>query len=162
MNIADIKSELDLRHWLAEYKKFKIDWVEPGLYGSSMGAPDCKVHYYDWIISLELKIFVQNKYGIKCSVRPSQRRWHYQHMRTGGRSAILAFVFGSHKTSSDCDKLILIRGDNIPWRDYASHPESHCKDGRLNYRLVGNMFDDNVKAHNELEKCLFQHYFWEE
>lgn len=126
MNIND---ELDLRHWFKKEigLQVQIQWVEPAKYGSTVGVPDCYANCGSAKVGIELKIWERTKNGIKCKMRPIQRRWHHMNMKSGGRSAVLAHVH---------QQFILVRGDHIPLRDYASHKDSGCSDGQLMYETI--------------------------
>jgi hypothetical protein len=119
-----MENELQLRHWLAEQLSppITIQWIEPGRYGSSIGAADCNVKCGLVLVSLELKIWETTKKGVKCKMRPVQRRWHHVSMRKGQRTAVLASV-GNY--------IILVRGDHVPLRDYAIDKNSGVEDGEL-------------------------------
>ena len=130
MHPIDIHNESDLRTWLTENvsPKVSIQWVEPGRYGSTIGAADAHLSCGTLAVSLELKIWETTRRGIKCVMRPIQRRWHHMSMRSGKRTAILAHIKNG--------QIILVRGDHIPLRDYADDARSGCKDGSLEHSTV--------------------------
>jgi hypothetical protein len=131
---TSIVDETNLRQYVRNNveNNIEIQWVEPGKYGSSMGAADCNLKCGQRIVSLELKIWKETRNGIKCEMRPVQRRWHHMTMRRGGRTAVLAHIINSFQTN----RMILVRGDHIPLRDYSSHPQSGCADGQLIYSSI--------------------------
>ena len=147
MEQQNINLELDLRHWLKENvdKKARIQWIEPGKYGSSIGAPDCYVHLGHEKVGIETKYFVEKRRGIMCKVRPVQRRWHHIAYQGGTKCAILAAVVGVNGEKF----IILIRGDKVPKRDYADDESSGCKNGKLEMSIVTKenlnrlLFDDS-------------------
>jgi hypothetical protein len=126
MIIQNILSEGDLREWLRDYAKscsVSLQWVEPTLRGSTIGAPDVIMKADGVEIPIELKVLVRMRKGIKFTVRPAQRRWHHMGMKKGNKSALLFIEMSSN------NKLWLVRGDKIPLRDYAAHPDSGCENG---------------------------------
>jgi hypothetical protein len=168
LKLNDISSEPDLRQWLRDHidwaeGRLKLTWIEPSIYGSSVGQPDCTISSEGEKIGVELKYLLKTRKGIKWTVRPSQRRYHHMHMRNGGKSALLAYIPAENR-------LILVRGNNIPLRDYISDPASGFagKDPMLveaafSWRI--NMFSVNPdeNAIYQLEKYLFgDSYFWSE
>lgn len=159
MKLSDINKEGDLRDWLSEWiikceGRIKLEWVEPAIFGSAIGAPDCKLNNGEMTIGLELKYLLSTKRGIKWAVRPAQRRYHHLHVKHGGKSALLAWIMAK-------DELVLVRGDHIPLRDYATDVSSGCAHGLcimevLNYFSV----DPNANAMDILERTLFHNDFW--
>ena len=149
MQVKDIKDELGLRHWLKEHltTKARIQWVEPSIYGSSIGSPDCHIYMCSEKISLELKYWEEKRRGILCKVRPVQRRWHHVNFASGVLCGVLACV----ETKSSNKYIILVRGDHVPKRDYADDPDSGCYGGKLDYEVV-----DEVS----LNTFLFTTGFW--
>jgi hypothetical protein len=160
MTLKDILSEGDLRKWLSEHAphvKVALQWVEPSLYGSSIGAPDViMAHGVDIPVSVELKVLMRMTKGIKFTVRPAQRRWHHMGMRTGRRSALLFIELASN------NKLWLMRGDKIPLRDYASHPDSGCELGLSDMWQVNALKINDLSCMEYLKSLLFIHEskFW--
>jgi hypothetical protein len=161
MKLDDIASEQNLREWMRDWihvceGRLKLEWIEPNIYGSTVGGPDVKVTYEHTMIGLELKYLTTSRKGIKWAVRPAQRRYHHMLARRGGRSALLAYVGGAQE-------FILVRGDDIPLRDYASSPSSGCKEGvvktwPLNYFSV----DTDKSSMFNLEDLLFNNEdFWQ-
>lgn len=133
-----IGCELDLRHWLRDRvgesgRKYTVKWIEPSKWGSSVGQPDCRLTCGRESVDVELKHLYLKTKGIEWKVRPVQRRYHHMGMREGRRSALLASV----EMKKGLVILILIRGDKIPLRDYASHPDSGCANGREEYDWLG-------------------------
>jgi hypothetical protein len=162
MKIIDINSESDLRQWLKDNihyaKGLKLDWIESSKYGSSWGQPDVNINCNEVTVSVELKYLLTTRKGIKWTLRPAQRRWHHIHARKGGKSIVMAFVPASNS-------LILVRGSNVPRRDYASHPDSGCKNGEVDTHWRINMapINQDENAMILLERYLFRHdYFWED
>jgi hypothetical protein len=127
--------ERDLRKWLRDNieNNVTVQWIEPGKYGSTMGAADCNLKCGQSVVSVELKIWKENRNGIKCEMRPIQRRFHHISMKKGARTAVLAHVSGSILYSP---RTILVRGDHVPLRDYASHKDSGCPNGQLIYSTI--------------------------
>lgn len=159
MKLNEIVSENDLRYWLQEWifeceGRMSLEWVEPMIYGSTVGAPDCKIKYEDKTVGIELKYLLSTKKGIKWTLRPAQRRYHHMNMHKGGRSALLAYVPAS-------GELVLVRGDHIPLRDYARDPDSGCIGGKVRAQHL-NFFslDIDKQAIFELERLLFLDEFW--
>lgn len=160
MKLQDINKEDDLRHWVKDHLSYcegrvTIDWIEPAMFGSSVGQPDVQFKSEDTKIGIELKYLLRTKKGIKWTLRPAQRRYHHMTAKAGGKSAILAYIPASNK-------LILCRGDHVPLRDYARDPDSGCVNGEalfleINYFSV----DPNKNAMLVLEKVLFHSTFWE-
>jgi hypothetical protein len=154
VKLENIKSETDLRNWLTEWVgeccgRVTIEWVEPSLYGSSVGAPDCKIKSEGISVGLELKYLECTRKGIKWKVRPAQRRYHHMGMRSGQKSALLAWI-------KQTSKLVLVRGDHIPLRDYSTDKESGCAHGlvimeELNYHSIKS----DTQAIFNLEDLLF-------
>lgn len=148
--------ELQLRHWLFENLSRAVDiqWVEPGRYGSTVGAPDCNVKKDGRTVSLELKVWKRTRKGIKCEMRPVQRRWHHMTMRRrhtetkfGSLCAVLFNIYGT-------SEVYLLRGDRVPLRDYATNKSSGCIDGELRITRISN--------DNDIESLLFDEMstFW--
>jgi hypothetical protein len=161
MKLENIKNEPDLREWLRTHIKecegrVKIEWVEPNLYGSSIGAPDCKLNSEDKTIGLELKFLNMTRKGIKWLVRPGQRRWHRMHAIKGGRSALLACIAGKND-------IILVRGDHVPLRNYSIDPNSGVAgDDFITNNLSYLMIDRDRQTIFNLESMLFHdESFWE-
>jgi hypothetical protein len=126
MKLIDIRNETDLREWLRDQSMPGVtrQWVEPSpLLGSDIGCADVILKYGEARVDLELKYLYRTRNGIKYLVRPSQRRFHHMTMRRGGRTAMLFIL-------DETQELYLMRGDHIPLRNYASHPESGCVDGK--------------------------------
>jgi hypothetical protein len=156
MKIENISRETDLREWLSENivhceGRIVINWIEPSRYGSSVGQPDCTITSSGMnVIGLELKYLLKTRRGIKWTVRPSQRRYHHMLMKHGGRSALLAWVPAEYR-------MLLVRGDKIPLRDYVDDPNSGVDDFNI------NIFSINVdmNAIFQLEQYLFhEDFFW--
>ena len=166
MRIQSIKEELDLRHWLSDELSpdkpngLRLEWIEPGRYGSSEGAPDCKITVHRQTISLELKHLYMKSKGIEWKVRPVQRRWHHMGAKFGNRSALLA----SLDNGTGFIQLLLIRGDRIPLRDYASDPSSGCVNGKAIYDILqGGKTDERGFMTYEiqhLKRLLFTDTYW--
>jgi hypothetical protein len=163
MNIENITTENDLRDWLRDnihycQGRLTLKWIEPSKYGSSVGQPDCKISKGSDEIGVELKYLLTTRNGIKWTIRPSQRRYHYMHMRNGGKSALLAYIPADNR-------LILIRGNKIPLRDYANHPDSGCIDGKVDTSWRINMApgQPDRNAILLLEEYLFNRpWFWKD
>ena len=158
MKLKDILSEGDLRQWLrtqAPRVGIDLQWVEPALYGSSVGAPDVIMkHSVDVPISIELKILLQMKKGIKFTLRPAQRRWHHM----GKKYSALLFV-----ELNTVNKLWLVRGDKIPLRDYASHKDSGCKDGICDMWIINRVdtfSDESVMRYLKFLLFGVESHFW--
>lgn len=117
-----------------------VQWVEPGRFGSTMGAADCILKLGVMSISLELKIWEVTRNGIRCEMRPVQRQWHHNTMKNGGRCAVLFNLKGTTEMG-------LVRGDHVPLRPYASDKMSGCHDGKLRHmRFFGDfrwLMDDD-------------------
>jgi hypothetical protein len=160
MKLENVGSEGDLRNWLTDNlahceQRLKLEWVEPSIYGSSVGAPDCKIKSGNKSVGLELKYLLSTRKGIKWTIRPAQRRYHHMNLRNGGCSAILAF-------SAAEEKLYLVRGDHVPLRDYASDVASGCPKGVVQMEVLDYMsVDRDRQAMFELEQQLFHDEFWE-
>jgi hypothetical protein len=159
MKLNEVASEGDLRYWLQEWiseceGRLKLEWVEP-TFGSTVGAPDCKLSSNNETIGLELKYLLTTKKGIKWTVRPAQRRYHHMHAKHGGKSALLAYIAAN-------EELHLVRGDHIPLRDYASDKESGCAH-ELVKMIHLNIFglDTDKQSIFELERLMFHNNFWE-
>ena len=160
MKISDIASETDLRNWLDEWistceGRIHMEWIEPAKYGSSVGAPDAKLIADRQSVGLELKYLLTTRKGIKWTVRPAQRRYHHMLGRTGGRSALLAYIPASNE-------LCLVRGNNIPLRDYSKDPDSGCAQGKvtkweLNY---GTVYPDRQAIYNLEDYLFYNDNFW--
>jgi hypothetical protein len=161
MKLNEVASEGDLRYWLQEWiseceGRLALEWVEPMMYGSTVGAPDCKVSYNRKTVGLELKYLISTRKGVKWTMRPAQRRYHHMNAKAGGRSALLAYLAAQ-------EKLVIVRGNHIPLRDYASDKESGCAHGlvimeELNYFSI----DSDQQAIFNLENLIFtSDAFWE-
>jgi hypothetical protein len=168
MNIEDIASESDLRDWLRTNihycnGRLKLDWVEPSIYGSTVGQSDVNIISGYEKIGVELKYLLTTRKGIKWTLRPAQRRYHHMHMKKGGKSALLAYI------PAEGD-LRLVRGDKIPLRNYISDPGSGYENEMWESTIAAlswkvNMFsvrpDENAIL--QMERYLFDHAnFWEE
>jgi hypothetical protein len=160
MKLENITSEGDLRNWLTDQifeceGRLGLEWIEPAKFGSTIGAPDCKIKYGISSIGLELKYLISTKKGIKWAVRPAQRRYHHMLAFHGGRSALMAFIAAKQE-------LYLVRGDHIPLRDYASDPQSGCANRLVKMTHLDFMsIDRDRQAMFALEDNLFQDEFWE-
>ena len=157
MKLQDIKSEDDLRTWLREQAPIIVDvefqWVEPNIYGSTVGAGDLILKHRGVKIDLELKYLESHKRGTKFTIRPSQRRFHHMSMRKGGKTSLLWI-----ENIKNENKLFLLRGDHIPRRNYIFDPESGQTEDRR--WLVNNKAD--VIAISNLKQILFKDlmYWW--
>jgi hypothetical protein len=161
MKLENINSEGNLRRWFGDILKglagVTHKWVEPNtLLGSAIGAPDIDVGFDRKKVGLELKYLYVLRKGIKWTVRPAQRSYHHMLARRGGRSALLAIV-----NDKNINTLILVRGDKIPLRDYASHPSSGCIDGRCDITRILPETDDRETVLTMLE-ILFSEEYWGE
>jgi hypothetical protein len=157
MKLNEVASEGDLRYWLQEWISecdgiLKLEWIEPMIYGSTIGVPDCKIKSGNQSIGLELKYLLSTKKGIKWVVRPSQRRYHHINAKAGGRSALLAYLAAR-------SELVLVRGDHIPLRDYATDKESGCAHGLVILDYMSK--DSDKQAIFKLEKLIFNDEYWE-
>jgi hypothetical protein len=154
MLLQNITSESNLREWLRESRfagGIKLQWVEPGLYGSTMGAADVIIKRDDIGIQTELKYLHRNSHGIKFTVRPVQRRFHHMSMKHGGQTCLL-FVL------SDTKQMFVVRGDRIPLRDYASDKASGCANGKVDtWPVLGTSNEDQIF---HLTNILFGKDFW--
>jgi hypothetical protein len=165
MQIMDIKDEGDLRKWLGEHIKetcgrVQIEWIEPAKYGSSIGSPDCKLKSEAQTIGLELKYLTATKNGIKWMVRPAQRRYHHLNALKNGRSALLAFI--DEPKGHVKKRIVLVRGDHIPLRNYASDPNSGCNSIEAKMTDISYFsLDQDRQAIFILEGILFHEDFWE-
>jgi hypothetical protein len=124
VKLANIKNEDDLRAWLREHNKFmngvSLQWVEGStIHGSNVGAADVIMKYGDMKVDVELKYLDRTRYGLKYTLRPSQRRFHRISMMKGGRTALLAVENGNKQ-------MFLMRGDHVPRRYYVDDPDSGC------------------------------------
>jgi hypothetical protein len=159
MKLENVGCESDLRHWLTDQifeceGRLKLEWIEPSLYGSSVGAPDCKIKFGISSIGLELKYLLSTKKGIKWSVRPAQRRYHRMLSHHGGRSALLVYVAAK-------EELYLVRGDHVPLRDYSTDPASGCQHGLVKMEHLDYMsLDRDRQAMFQLEDNLFSEDYW--
>jgi hypothetical protein len=160
MKLADIMNEDDLRTWLREQAPIIIDvslqWVEPAMYGSSVGCADVILKHKREKVDVELKYLECMKKGIKFTLRPSQRRFHHMSMRRGHKTSLLAVANIFNK-----NVMFLMRGYHIPLRDYASDPSSGCADGIIIRRILNEKAD--VLAISQLKSVLFNDLsYWEE
>jgi hypothetical protein len=160
MQLENINGEGDLRRWLGAQLKLlagvNYHWIEPNiLLGSTVGAPDIEVGFDNKKIGLELKYLEVKRKGIKWTVRPVQRQYHHSLARRGGRSAILAIVNDKNENT-----LILVRGDKVPLRDYSSHPQSGCIDGKCDITRILPEIDDKETVLTTLE-LLFSEEYWD-
>lgn len=130
--IDDITSEDDLRHWLAHQilirneknvMKIKLTWIEPA-FGSTIGAPDAQIDYAGQSFGFELKHFHRLTRGVFYKIRPVQRRYHVMGFRGGKKLLIMATI-----ANENSNELVLIRGDNVPLRDYCDIKGSGCQKG---------------------------------
>jgi hypothetical protein len=160
MQFQNITSEGDLRTWMRSNiseceGRVKIEWIEPSLYGSSIGMPDCKIVSEDKSIGLELKYLELTRKGIRWTVRPVQRRYHRMLAIRGGRSALLAYIAG-------IKELVLVRGDHVPLRNYASDPNSGVEgDDAIVNNLSYFSIDKDRQTMFNLEEMLFHNSdFW--
>lgn len=141
--------ENELRKWLADtcWPLLDVQWVEPGRYGSTQGAADAIVRDGVMDVALELKIWERKRRGIKCVMRPVQRQWHHKMMRRGNKCAVLFNV-------KDTDEIYLLRGDRVPWRDYADDQYSRCVDGQLRLTVVQDDFQQLLFNNDD------RYHFW--
>jgi hypothetical protein len=160
VKLENITSEGDLREWLTDHisaceGRLGLEWIEPSLYGSSVGSPDCKIHSDGKTVGLELKYLLTTKKGIKWSLRPAQRRYHHMFAKQEGKSAILAYIGAK-------EHLVLVRGDNVPLRDYAKDPASGCAHGLCKMEIMNFMsINPDHEAMFEVERYLFNNSdFW--
>jgi hypothetical protein len=156
VKLENVTSEGDLRNWLSDHidynteGRLKLEWIEPNIYGSSIGGPDVKIQGWGKTVGLELKYLLSTKKGIKWAVRPSQRRYHHLHVKQGGRSALMAYIAKN-------DELVLVRGDHIPLRDYAKDVSSGCAHGLVKMEVLNFMsIDMDRQAIFTLEDFLFE------
>lgn len=130
--LDDITSEDDLRKWLAHQiiirnekhvMKIRLTWIEPA-FGSSMGAPDAQIDYQGESFGFELKHFHRLARGVCYKIRPVQRRYHVMGFRGGKKLLVMATIVNANN-----NELVLIRGDNVPLRDYCDIKGSGCEKG---------------------------------
>jgi hypothetical protein len=160
MILENVSSENGLRNWLTDNLhhcegRITVEWIEPAPYGSTEGAPDCKLKSEGMTVDLELKFLLSTKKGIKWTVRPAQRRYLHMSIKNGNRSALLAFIAAT-------EELHLIRGDHVPLRDYAKDPSSGCAHGLVKMNHIDYFsVDRDRQAMFNLESILFQSpLFW--
>jgi hypothetical protein len=157
LKLSEIKGEDDLRTWLREQAPIIIDvefqWVEPNMYGSTIGAGDLILKRQGVKVDLELKYLVRTRRGTKFTIRPAQRRFHHMSMKRGGKTSLLWV-----ERIRDENKLFLLRGDHIPLRNYISDPDSGQIDDR---RWMVNDKVDAIAISN-LKHILFKDlmYWW--
>jgi hypothetical protein len=151
MKHQNIKSETDLRDWLKEHcpSLINLQWVEPGLYGSTIGAGDVIMKRDGVKIDLELKHLDHTRKGTRFDIRPAQRRFHRMSMKRGAKTALLAT-----ERVNDFLRIFLIRGDHIPLRPYASDPDSGCPNGNDRRQTLSSGTPDFVIM-GRLEWLLF-------
>jgi hypothetical protein len=159
MKLSNVENENDVRKWLSQHLKVlkgvSYQWIEPNvMLGSTMGAPDINIKFDRRTVGLELKFLEVTNKGIKWTVRPVQRRYHHMLARAGGRSALMGIVHDELNT------LILVRGDKIPLRDYASHPDSGCPNGKASIVHIGNDLDNEQDMVLTMLELLFSEEFW--
>jgi hypothetical protein len=157
MKLQDINSEDDLRVWLREQAPVIIDvefqWIEPNMYGSTIGAGDLVLKRQGVKIDLELKYLERTRRGTKFTIRPAQRRFHHMSMKRGAKTSLLWV-----ERIRDENKLFLLRGDHIPLRNYISDPDSgQAEDRRW---MINDKAD--VIAISNLKQILFKDlmYWW--
>jgi hypothetical protein len=157
MKFADIKNEGDMRTWVgAQLKLLKgisIEWVEPNtLHGSSIGLPDLNIKFESKKVSVELKYLFVTRKGIKWKVRPVQRRFHHITAKAGGRSALLCVI------SDAGNSLVVVRGDKVPLRDYASDKDSGCPNGKADIVVLEESSETTIML--DVCELLFNDDFW--
>lgn len=81
-------NESNVRTWLKKAWVTNLQWIEPG-HGASVGLPDVLLPLPDYQLPLELKFWQRTRKGIRCDIRPSQRRYHIMAHRNGYRTAFL-------------------------------------------------------------------------
>jgi hypothetical protein len=150
-----ISSENDLRTWLHDVaplmKGVKLQWVEPSLYGSTVGAGDLIMKMRDIKVDVELKYLHRTYKGIKFTLRPAQRRFHHSSMRRGNKTCLL-FVLSTTR------QMFLVRGDKLPLRDYASHIDSGCEGGKLDSWAICGATNEDLVYH--IIRIVFGQDFW--
>lgn len=157
MKIQQIKSEDDLRTWLREQAPIIVDvelqWVEPNIHGSTVGAPDVILKRGMSKVDVELKYLSRTKFGTKFTLRPAQRRYHHMNSKRGAKTSLLAAERVNGKV-----QLFLLRGDHIPLRDYISDEDSGQSRDR---RWILNEHND-ITAISRLKQFLFRDlmYWW--
>jgi hypothetical protein len=159
MKLSEINSEDDLRMWLREkvpvISDVEFQWVEPNMYGSTIGAGDLILKRLGVKVDLELKYLVRTRRGTKFTIRPAQRRFHHMSMKRGGKTALLAIEKRDGKNS-----LFIVRGDHIPLRNYANDPESGCIGG-YDQRWFVNLNEHDADTIVILKRLLFtEPNFW--
>jgi hypothetical protein len=159
MKLQDINSEDDLRVWLREQAPVIIDvefqWIEPNMYGSTIGAGDLVLKRLGVKIDLELKYLERTRRGTKFTIRPAQRRFHHMSMKRGGKTALLAV-----EKRDGSNSLFIVRGDHIPLRNYASDPNSGCVNG-YDQRWFVNLNENDATSISILKRLLFlESNFW--
>jgi hypothetical protein len=156
MFLPNINSETDLRSWLREVapmmKGVTLQWVEPSLYGSTIGAGDVIMKKNDIKIDVELKYLHKTIKGTKVTLRPAQRRFHHSSMRRGNKTCLLYVL------ATTARQMFLVRGDKIPLRDYSSHPDSGCIGGKLDTWPICCATNEELAF--QLTHILFGQDFW--
>lgn len=146
MQIQQVKAEDNLRKWLSGQvanwnlfhgDKVRHDWIEPA-FGSSMGIPDCALQYQGQTWAIELKHWYRLRDGVQYKVRPVQRRYHHINYNAGKKCLIMATV-----VTASYNELVLIRGDNVPLRDYCVMQGSGCNQG-IKQTIVPTVVEDRV------------------
>jgi hypothetical protein len=157
MKLSNVAGEDDLRTWLREQAPIIVDvefqWVEPNIYGSTIGAGDLILKHLGVKVDLELKFLERTRKGTKFTIRPAQRRFHHMSMKRGGKTSLLWV-----ENVGGQNLLYLLRGDHIPLRNYMNDPLSGQKEDR---RWMMNRQAD-VLAISEIKKTLFKDlsYWW--
>jgi hypothetical protein len=156
MLLQNINSENDLRSWLHDVaplmKYIQLQWIEPSLYGSTVGAGDLIMKMGDNKVDVELKYLFRTTKGTKFTLRPAQRRFHHSSMRRGGKTCLLYVL------ATLTRQMFLVRGDRLPLRDYASNVDSGCENGKLDSWPVCGSTNEDLAYH--LVHILFGQDFW--
>lgn len=128
-----------------------VVWVEPNVRSTfGAGVPDCKFKFGSVEIPVELKFWEQNKFGLKCTMRPAQIRYHVMGARKGKRSAIL---FG-----------VEVPGSN---KEFAMYLVPNTKCPKENYELkkkdcysIGYAYDNEASVKLRIQQWLCGEVFW--
>ena len=159
MKIQDIRNENDLREWLRQQAPIIVDvelqWVEPIIHGSTVGAADVIMKRKGAKVDVELKYLERTRKGTKFTLRPAQRQFHSLSSARGAKTSLLAAERVNGRI-----QLFLLRGDHIPLRDYISDDGSGVDRDR---RWIINEHND-VTAISRLKEFLFKDlmYWWRE
>lgn len=142
-------SENDLRSWLKKVWGSGLIWHEPAR-GGSVGVPDVELPMSFGLLPIELKFWERTVKGLRCEVRPSQRRYHRLAALAGRRTAFL--VLSSHPKNNQFE-VSAFPGFAVPMIPYPSPPILMT---HINFEKASKVF-----SREQIVMILESKFFWE-